>query len=370
MSALETESIDLVVTSPPYPMIQMWDQIFCQLDPKVLKALEHHKGPEAFELMHAQLGKVWMEVARVLKKGGFACINIGDATRRLGDNFQLYPNHMRIMTHMITLGMSPLPMILWRKQTNAPNKFMGSGTLPAGAYVTLEHEYILIFRKGGKREFKSEEQKKRRRSSALFWEERNVWFSDVWMDLKGARQDLPFDTDGRSRSAAFPLELASRLIHMYSVKEDWILDPFLGLGTTMIASGISARNCVGFEIDSNFRDPLQARMIQVADVGNKHIESRLKRHMEFVSDRRKAKGPLKYTNRHYQFPVVSRQETELFFNEILSVEEDGAQDFQVTYADSAQALSMEKLVHHDISIKKPLNSKGRSPQFRQLSLLD
>ena len=69
-----------------------------------------------------------------------------------------------------------MPAILWRKPTNAPNKFMGSGMLPPNAYVTLEHEYILMFRWGAKREFSQEEQKRSRRESAYFWEERNGWF--------------------------------------------------------------------------------------------------------------------------------------------------------------------------------------------------
>ena len=103
----------------------------------------------AFELMHAELDKVWDECFRVLKSGGFLCINIGEATRTVGNEFRLYNNSSRIVSHCTGLGMVNLPNILWRKQTNAPNKFMGSGMLPCGAYVTLEHEWILIFRKGG-----------------------------------------------------------------------------------------------------------------------------------------------------------------------------------------------------------------------------
>ena len=84
--------------------------------------------------------------------------------------------------------------------------------LPAGAYVTLEHEYVLIFRKGAKREFKTEAEKKKRRESALFWEERNIWYSDVWTDIKGTEQALP-NAVSRQRSAAFPFNLAYRLIN-------------------------------------------------------------------------------------------------------------------------------------------------------------
>ena len=157
MNTIPSDSIALMVTSPPYPMIEMWDELFADQNPAIGKAMEKGQSPAAFELMHKFLDPVWDEVYRVLIKGGIACINIGDATRTINGNFSLYQNHTRIMTYLLKSGFSALPAILWRKQTNAPNKFMGSGMLPPGAYVTLEHEYILIVRKGKKREFKTPE---------------------------------------------------------------------------------------------------------------------------------------------------------------------------------------------------------------------
>ena len=132
MKEIHDNSIDLMVTSPPYPMIEMWDSIFSKQNPVIAGALANKDGDRAFEFMNKELDKVWKEVYRVLKEGGFACINIGDATRTVGKEFKLYPNHSRIMQYCLKLGFSPLPEILWRKQTNAPNKFMGSGMLPAG----------------------------------------------------------------------------------------------------------------------------------------------------------------------------------------------------------------------------------------------
>src|SRR4029079_11532235 len=118
------------------------------------------------------------------------CIDVGDATRTVGGRFRCYPNAARITSTVMRLAFDPLPAIVWRKPTNAPNKFMGSGMLPPGAYVTYEHEHVLIFRKGSKRAFASAAEKAARHRSAYFWEERNVWFSDVWTDLVGARQEL------------------------------------------------------------------------------------------------------------------------------------------------------------------------------------
>jgi len=178
LQSIKDESIDLIVTSPPYPMIEMWDDIMGKQNPAIQKALQNGEGMTAFELMHKELDKTWKVCYRVLKEGGIACINIGDATRTLDGNFALYPNHARVIQSFSGIGFQCLPHIIWQKPTNAPNKFMGSGMLPPNAYVTLGYEFILIFRKGNKRTLKASEKANRKRS-AYFWEERNQWFTDI-----------------------------------------------------------------------------------------------------------------------------------------------------------------------------------------------
>jgi DNA modification methylase len=310
MKEVDAASVELVVTSPPYPMIAMWDEVFAARSSAVRQALRTHDGRSAFALMHAALDPVWEETLRVLKPGGLACINIGDAARTLGDSFMLYPNHARILAGLLELGFTPLPTILWRKQTNAPNKFMGSGMYPAGAYVTLEHEYILIVRKGAKRGFATADEKGRRRQSAIFWEERNAWYSDVWLELKGTRQNLRKEA-GRGRSGAFPFELAYRLISMFSVKGDTVLDPFLGTGTTTRAAAAAGRNSIGYEIEPGFRNTIFSNPRGLIAHAGQRVRSRLDAHLAFV-DRCRATGrKLKYRNRNYHFPVVTAQETDL-----------------------------------------------------------
>jgi DNA modification methylase len=329
LSDVASQSVHLVVTSPPYPMIEMWDALFCR-QPTIKKALYGRTGLNAFELMHRQLDDVWDELYRVLVPGGIACINIGDATRTINGEFALYPNHSRILSHMRKLGLTNLPSILWRKQTNAPNKFMGSGMMPPGAYVTLEHEYILIFRKGGKRQFDSQEEKTNRRQSAFFWEERNQWFSDVWMDLKGARQKIA-DKKLRKRSGAYPFELAYRLICMFSVMGDTVLDPFLGTGTTFFAAAATGRNSVGYELDNTFR-PLIGQGCQPAiELGRCRIAERFDGHLQFIRNREAEGRPIKHTNRVYGFPVITRQETEMMLPLPTAIRETLPNRFTVTY---------------------------------------
>jgi modification methylase len=331
MPGLEDQSIDLVVTSPPYPMIGMWDGVFSTAEPAVATALGESDEERAFETMHLCLDGIWQEVHRVLKPGGIACINIGDATRSSDGRFRLFPNHARIILACRGLGFSLLPMILWRKATNAPTKFMGSGMLPPGAYVTLEHEYILILRKGPKRIFSEETEKQNRRESAYFWEERNTWFSDLWFNLPGTPQAL-MGSRSRDRSAAFPLEIPYRLINMFSVKGDTVLDPFLGTGTTMLAAMCSARNCIGYEIDAAFQPLILKSISVVPDLSADLAGRRLAAHMEFVQLRMNTKNDLKYTNRHYGFPVMTVQEEELILDGVREVRYLSNEYFKVIHA--------------------------------------
>jgi DNA modification methylase len=339
LSAIPRESVDLVVTSPPYPMIRMWDALFARLNPEVAEALERQDGPVAFELMHAELEKVWVELWRALKPGAWVCLNIGDATRRIGGSFRLYANQARISQSFQRQGFQAFPMILWRKQTNAPNKFLGSGVLPAGAYVTLEHEYILIFRKGAKRQFEAGAEVDNRRRSALFWEERNRWFSDLW-DFKGARQALN-QAGARQRSAAFPFELAYRLIHMYSVRGDRVLDPFLGTGTTMFAAMAACRHSIGVEIDGELAALVDQECGRIPQLARERVGRRLEEHRQFMAEYQAGGGGARHRNRRYAVAVVSSQETDLVLDTVRSVTREAAGQYRVCYeeapAEAAQA---------------------------------
>ena len=364
LKEIPSESVDLVVTSPPYPMIEMWDEMFSRQNPEIQKALARGDGKQAYALMHEVLDAVWGEVFRVLKNGRFACINIGDATRTVKNDFCLYPNHARILNYLLSIGFSALPDILWRKQANTPNKFMGSGMLPAGAYVTLEHEYILIVRKGSKREFKTEDEKQNRRESALFWEERNIWYSDVWTDIKGKEQKLP-NAMSRLRSAAFPFDLAYRLINMYSVKGDVILDPFLGTGTTTAAAMTSGRNSIGVEIDENFQQVICPIVHHIVDFSNDYLQDRLLRHFGFIENRIQNSKPLKYTNKHYDCPVVTSQEQFILLNGLKEVHTHGDHTFEVIYARKPQTGDLKQFSEAVVENKVEPHTKPS-----QLNMLD
>lgn len=317
---IRDRSIDLIVTSPPYPMIEMWDGVFSQQDSSIAEALSAGEGMEAFRKMHYILNQVWIECDRVLKDNGFVCINIGDATRTISGEFRMYSNHTEVINFFSKKGYSVLPDIHWRKQSNAPNKFMGSGMYPAGAYVTYEHEYILVFRKGSKRVFREEEIIKRRKS-AYFWEERNVWFSDLW-DIKGTCQAIKSDSIDRVRSAAFPLEIPYRLINMYSAQDDWVLDPFSGLGTTNLACLISQRNSYGVDLDESMQTIAREQLLKSMNKANEIIMQRLSNHCKFIDSLSDEKIERCYDNKRHGFKVKTKQEIDIEIDKVLALQCD------------------------------------------------
>jgi len=322
LDGLADDSVDLVVTSPPYPMIEMWDDLFTELDPTVGDHLADGDGDAAFERMHAILDSVWQSVDRVLVDGGIACINIGDATRTIDEGFRVYQNHARIIDAFTDLGFEPLPEIVWRKPANSAAKFMGSGMVPPNAYVTLEHEYVLPFRKGDRRSF--EPNADRRYTAAYFWEERNRWFSDLWTDLRGALQTLDND-DLRDRSGAFPFGLPYRLINMYSVYGDTVCDPFFGTGTTGLAAVVAGRNSVGYELEPAFASVFEDRIDDAHAVSRQVLGDRLAAHQEFVDAERDDGETFGYAADHYDTAVRTKQEQSirLYATEEVESTDDG-----------------------------------------------
>lgn len=208
---IEDNSIGVVITSPPYPGIVKWDKLF----------IDQGCGPNAglwkdsIDLITLTL----QECFRVLIPGGILSLNIGDATRSDNGNFQCWPNFAALTVGCKEIGFDCLIPILWKKISNRPNAFLGSGFQPVNAYVSQDCEYIGIFRKGRNRTFVGEE-KERRKASSFTKEERDLWFQQVWTGIPGAK--------GSKISSSWNMEIPYRLLRMFSIQGDTILDPFCG----------------------------------------------------------------------------------------------------------------------------------------------
>nr|NIS34203.1 site-specific DNA-methyltransferase [Actinomycetota bacterium]NIU68976.1 site-specific DNA-methyltransferase [Actinomycetota bacterium]NIW30828.1 site-specific DNA-methyltransferase [Actinomycetota bacterium]NIX23214.1 site-specific DNA-methyltransferase [Actinomycetota bacterium] len=180
-----------------------------------------------------------------------------------------------------------------------------------------EHEHVLVFRKGGPRSFPAGDEA--RYESAYFWEERNAWFSDLWDDVGGEAQGLE-GGGGRDRSAAFPLEVPYRLVHMYSVRGETVLDPFAGTGTTALAAACGARDSVSYELEPELAASVGDRLRDAPAVSRERAGARLAAHREFVSEREAGGDELGYEAAHYDLPVVTAQERDLRLYAVASVD--------------------------------------------------
>lgn len=245
MLDIDDESSALVVTSPPYWTLKKYPD-----NPAQLGDLYD------YELFQKELARVWDECYRVLLPGGRLCINVGDVTlsRRKHGRHRVIPLHADILSHARQAGFDVLTPIFWWKRTNmttevaGPTYFLGKPYEPNGI-IKSEIEYILLLRKPGGYRKPTEEQ---RRLSRIPKDDYHAWYRAVWTDIGGA--------SSRDHPAPFPVELANRLVRMFSFVADTVLDPFGGSGTTCVAAALAGRNSVAYDIEPAYLDLAEDRL--------------------------------------------------------------------------------------------------------------
>ncbi len=234
MIELKDSSIDLVVTSPPYWHIKNYG-VEGQIG----------YGQSLHEYLKS-LYTVWKECFRVLKPGTRLCINIGDQFLRgiIYGKYKVAPLHSELIVQCEKIGFDYMGSIIWHKKTTMNTtggaNVMGSYPYPPNGLIEIDYEFILIFKKPGKKIPPSKEIKEKSKLTKEEWKE---YFSGHW-DFPGERQI--------EHEAMFPEELPKRLIRMFTFVGDTVLDPFLGSGTTVKAALNLERNAIGYEINEKF----------------------------------------------------------------------------------------------------------------------
>jgi hypothetical protein len=120
---------------------------------------------------------------------------------------------------------------------------------------------------------------------------------------------------------------------MFSVKEDVVLDPFAGTGTTLAVALATARNAIGVDLDGSFVPVIEKVLSAVPEFANRYNRARLAAHVAWAARRIAEKGPLKHTNCHYGFPVMTSQERELLIDKVIAVRKTGTATFRATYGE-------------------------------------
>ncbi len=217
MMEIPDNSVDLMITSPPYNVSKEYDDDL-SLD-------------EYLELLQ----KVFLETYRVLVNGGRACVNVANVGRK-----PYIPLSDYLSRIMIDIGFNMRGEIIWNKASSAsPSTAWGSWKSASNPILRDIHEYILVFSKG---DYKKN---KRNKENTISRDDFIEWTKSIWtMKAESAKRI--------GHPAPFPEELPYRLIQLYSYKGDIILDPFMGSGTTALASLKSGRNFIGYEVKDEY----------------------------------------------------------------------------------------------------------------------
>ena len=234
MRELIDESVCLIITSPPYWQLKDYGS-------------DRQIGfNDSYESYINNLNLVWNECYRVLDNGCRLCINIGDQFARsvYYGRYKVIPIRTEIIKFCESIGFDYMGAIIWQKKTTTNTtggaSIMGSFPFPRNGILSIDYEFILLFKKLGTAKRPEKRAKELSRITKEEWKE---YFSGHW-NFGGAKQD--------GHIAMFPEELPKRLIKMFSFVGDTVLDPFLGSGTTTLAAKNLVRNSVGYEINPEF----------------------------------------------------------------------------------------------------------------------
>jgi DNA modification methylase len=245
--AVPPASVHLVLTSPPYWTLKEYNRTDGQLG---------YIGD--YEQFLTELDRVWRRCYDALVPGGRLVCVVGDVclSRRKNDGrHTVVPLHASIQEHCRKHGFDNLAPIIWHKIANAQFEAEGNGSSFLGkpyepnAVIKNDIEFILMQRKPGG--YRSPDLATRI-LSVIPETQHRVWFQQIWADLPGAST--------QHHPAPYPLELANRLVRMFSFVGDTVLDPFCGTGTTVLASALCGRNSIGYEIDRHYLSYAQERI--------------------------------------------------------------------------------------------------------------
>ena len=253
---LDDESVHLVVTSPPYANLKQYESG----NPQQLGDIQD------YEEFLCELDHVWGECHRVLVPGGRICCVVGDVNiaRSNGGRHYVLPLAGDIRSRARRFGLDHLQGIVWYKVANIKleasrsSRYLGKPNLPGGI-VKNDIEHIVFLRKPGYRSPSAEMEEQ----SFIPADKYSQWFRSIWNDIPGASL--------RDHPAPYPLELAERLIRMFSFVGDVVLDPFGGTGTTALAAMKSGRSSVTYEVEQKYMDLIQLRLCQRDMFGDKII---------------------------------------------------------------------------------------------------
>ncbi|MCX6686806.1 MAG: site-specific DNA-methyltransferase [Methanoregula sp.] len=235
LTHIPDRSIDIIITSPPYNFGHAYAQ-----DP--------HNDTHNWNDYFSKLLAVWCECERVLKPGGRIAVNVQPL-------FSDYvPAHHIISRQLAGLGLLWKAEFLWEKNNyNAKYTAWGSWKSPSMPYIKYTWEFIEVFDKA------THKKAGRREDIDITAEEFKEWVIGRWSFPPEIRMK------DYGHPAMFPEELPRRLMKLFSYKNDIVLDPFNGTGTTALVAWKLGRRFIGIDVSQQYCDLALRRVAAAAD---------------------------------------------------------------------------------------------------------
>lgn len=235
----------LIVTSPPYPGVAQPEEDYATFP-----------DPKEFNASHDFLGKIWRVCWDLLEDLGHLCINIYDIPAGAGG---MYPNVAGVVKRCLDIGFVLREEFIWAKGASySPPS--GSWPLPKGVLAANTWEMVLVFQKplqfSQRRVDPSKIHPDIRKKSELPKEAHDWLMDPVWRisaEREARKLGHPF---------TYPMELAERLIILYTFVNELVVDPFVGSGTTVLAAQKLGRQGVGFELSDKYIAIARKRLAQ------------------------------------------------------------------------------------------------------------
>lgn len=220
MDEVPDESVSLVITSPPY---------------NVGKKYATHDDDMDFVLYLALMRRIFRECYKKVRPGGRVAVNVANTGRR-----PYKPMSAHFHNILTESGFLARAEIIWQKGKAANQTSWGSYLSPSAPFHRDMHEYILLYQKGeipltGRKE-----------DITITKEEFLEYTGSIWFMLPAGTRDR------KIHPTCFPIELPSRLIKLYTYTGDVVLDPFMGIGTTLAAANRLQRNGIGYEVSEEY----------------------------------------------------------------------------------------------------------------------
>ena len=242
MSTIADGSVALVVTSPPYFAGKAYEQ-----------ELGRDGIPASYVEYLTLLRDVFAECVRTLEPGGRIAVNVANLGRKP------YRSLASDVVHILQdqLGLLLRGEIVWRKAEGASGSCAwGSFRSPANPVLRDVTERVIVASKG---RFDRARSQKQRQAQGLPWQ--SDLATDEFMELSLDLWDIPPESARRvNHPAPFPVELPEKLISLFTYRDDLVLDPFMGSGSTMVAAANLGRRFVGYDLDPSYVEIARQRV--------------------------------------------------------------------------------------------------------------